>query len=330
MISFNYVNDIKDGTFISLLKIESDINNITDNIEIAYQEYVNALNVYELNKTFLESNDIDEEKITALEASEDNFVSKLGQGIIDIFKKTIAFITEMIDKLKEKFTNKKADFSKANLLCKQNPQLNKYLTDEVKSAIDSGKLKVTDIKALADLDKSYDELVAMSKRRNIDPNSLKAKWENAKKKFENFPKAPIVVGAVTIVGLMETYTRLNRNLTDSKSTLNNSLTEMVNFSTANRDSLDIGNKGYFRILTDAARYRAGQHVAAANESNSIAVFISNLADAVVRRASGYNANDRHDPNNRNTAYTRMKREVIDTVHQNNDRNRYNARQRQNR
>ena len=287
MISVNYVNNNKqEPLYLSpLYKLEREIDEIMDGIESSYQEYVNAINMYDLDNTFLEKDDVDPKKKEAVENTGKNFVSNLGAAVINIFKKAIAFITDLLDKIKEKFGGNKEKFSKAAAICNQNPKLKNYLTEEVKAAIDRGDMNITDLKALADLDKSYEELVKLSKKKDIDPNSLKGKWEAAKRKFESVDKAPIVKGVLAIAGIITTLGIAHDRIKKSRVELNDSMSAMIDWSANNNDAGDLDNKGYFRILADAANYTTRQHIVAANEANSISTFLANIVDGIIKKAS---------------------------------------------
>ena len=287
MISVNYVNNNKqEPLYLSpLYKVEREINSIMDDVEVAYQEYVNAINMYDLDSTFLEKDNIDPKKASAVEDTEKNFVSKLGASVISIFKKAIAFISDLLNKIKDKFGGNKEKFSKAAAICNQNPKLKNYLTDEVKAAIDRGDMNIIDIKALAELDKQYEELVKLSKKKDIDPNSLKGRWEAAKRKFESVDKAPIVKGILAVAGIITTIGVATDRIKKSKIELNDSMAAMMTWDQENNGKGDIANKGYFRILADAANYTTHQHIVAANQANSISTFLANLMDAIVKKAS---------------------------------------------
>lgn len=304
MISVNYVNNNKqEPLYLSpLYKVEREINSIMDDVEVAYQEYVNAINMYDLDSTFLEKDNIDPKKASAVEDTEKNFVSKLGASVISIFKKAIAFISDLLNKIKDKFGGNKEKFSKAAAICNQNPKLKNYLTDEVKAAIDRGDMNITDIKALAELDKQYEELVKLSKKKDIDPNSLKGRWEAAKRKFESVDKAPIVKGILAVAGIITTVGLATDRIKKSKIELSDSLAAMYKWDEDTKSG-DMANKGYFRILADAAQYTTRQHIVAANQANSISTFLANLMDAVIKKASP-------------KVYSNMKQNVEDTAKQN--------------
>ena len=317
MIDVNYVNDTqKTFKLDPMIKFEHAIDEIMSDFDFVYNEYTNALRVYDLNAFFLEDA-VDTEKVEYLIEKEDNFINKLGQSIINIFKKAVEAIGSILDKLKEKFSGNKEKFSKAAAICKQNPSLEKYLTAEVKKALDNGDMNITDIKALAELDKSYNELVELSKKKDCRPDSLKAKWEAAVKKFENIDKKPIIASAVSVAVIITTFSKANDAIRESKVNMSDSLSRMMDWSVNNGNAGDLNNKGAFRILADAARYTSHQHIAAANEANSISTFIANRLDAVVNRVSPDTA-------------TNMRRNLVRAAAQNREQRDYERqRQRQN-
>ena len=118
------------------------------------------------------------------EEKKKNFFQKIGEAIITIFEKVRAAIQSAIDKVKEIAFGSKSDLQKLDTLIKKHPELR----DEVVAAFNSGALDMKDIKSLKELDAAFEEVMRMSKEKDIDPNTLKGKWEKAKKKFQEDEK----------------------------------------------------------------------------------------------------------------------------------------------
>ena len=134
-------------------------------------------------KVMLESEIMDsvpEDMMMVYEAEKSNIFTKIGEKIIDIFKKIIELIDKGIDKLKDLSFKHKSELQKAEIIAKKYPNFKNQI---LKSA-EAGDLDLKDINSLKDLEKVYDEIVKLSKQKDADPKSLKAKWDNAKEKFK--------------------------------------------------------------------------------------------------------------------------------------------------
>lgn len=288
MISVNYLNNTEQEPIIfdPLYKFEKELDNIMSEVDIAYQEYVSNKKLYELDTMFLEADKVDDKKKEKADESEKNFVSKVGSAVINMFKKAISFITEILDKLKEKFNPMKDKVSKVEAICRQNPGLEKHLTDDIKKQLEGGKLSITDLKALAELDKTYTEITNMAKKADVDPNSLKAKWEAAKTKFANADKTPIVMGAVGIATSIVAIDRANKVIQDNKRRASDNLAAYTQWEqTYGSGDVIHNDKGVFRTLADASRFMTHQYVASAQEANSVTVFFANLLDSAFNRVN---------------------------------------------
>ena len=114
-----------------------------------------------------------------------NFFQKIGEAIITIFEKVRTAIQSAIDKVKEIAFGSKSDLQKLDTLIKKHPELK----NEIVAAFNSGALDMKDIKSLKELDAAFEEIIRMSKEKDIDPNTLKGKWEKAKKKFQEDEKS---------------------------------------------------------------------------------------------------------------------------------------------
>lgn len=183
MISIGYVN-----------------NTLTPMTDMLFREYVAEMNVINsdidficYDMTMFEERVNIEQEITGsvndtlmleYEEKKKNFFQKIGEAIITIFEKVRAAIQSAIDKVKEIAFGSKSDLQKLDTLIKKHPELK----DEVVCAFNSGALDMKDIKSLKELDTAFEEVMRMSKEKDIDPSTLKGKWEKAKKKFQEDEK----------------------------------------------------------------------------------------------------------------------------------------------
>jgi hypothetical protein len=124
--------------------------------------------------------EIDEDKQLVLESENKNFIEKIGEKIIEMSKKFMEMIDRLIDKVKSIGFKFKSNEKKMDLLLKQHPELAK---EKIQVLCDEGGLDFSDMKSLSELDKEFEAILKMSKEKDIDPNTLKGKWEKAKKKW---------------------------------------------------------------------------------------------------------------------------------------------------
>ena len=194
MISYSYVNGsvAEIPYFDSYNTYESEVNEIIDNVSMSYFEYANAINEYNVDVEFYEAGD--DKKAGAVASANSNFVDKIGKAIIEVGKKALVFINNIITKIQESLFANKSDMAKVSALCKKNPSA----ADDINKAFRDGNLQVADLKSLQELEKSYLELIKEARQQDADPDSIKAKWATAKKKFGDLENSDIVKGVLTI------------------------------------------------------------------------------------------------------------------------------------
>lgn len=193
MISLSYINgsDIDIPAYDPFKVFESDLNDILDAVNTASKEYHEAMNEYNLSVEFFETGD--DTKLEAAEEKKTNFVDRIGAAIIEVGRKAVAFITNIINKIQESLFANKSDMQKVSALCKKNPGM----ADEINKAFKEGNLQVADIKSIKDLEATYDEIMRLAKQEKVDPNTLKGKWIAAKKRFGSLSEADIIKGLET-------------------------------------------------------------------------------------------------------------------------------------
>ena len=197
MISIGYVNNTLTPMTDMLFREYSDeINDIYDNTNnICYEM---SLLEERVNIEQEITGSVDDTLMLEYEEKKKNFFQKIGETIITIFEKIRTAIQSAIDKIKEIAFGSKSDLQKLDTLIKKHPELK----NEAICAFNSGALEMKDIKSLKELDAAFEEIIRMSKEKDIDPNTLKGKWEKAKKKFNEDEKTWKIVkvgAAVTTV-----------------------------------------------------------------------------------------------------------------------------------
>jgi hypothetical protein len=133
----------------------------------------------------------DKKPSPAMEQKKKNVFERIGETVIKLFKKFSEMIDKIISHLKEGSFARKSNIQKLELLLKEHPELKK----EALGAFNEGAINMSDFKSLKELDAAFDEIVKMSKKEDVDPNSLKGKWEAAKKKIANSNNSWIINGA---------------------------------------------------------------------------------------------------------------------------------------
>ena len=124
--------------------------------------------------------ELENSQTAILEAEGQNFIKKIGQTLISLFESFVKFVDSIIEKLKKFNFRLKSNEKKMNSLVKNHPELTK---EKIQLLADEGGLDFSDFKSLAELDKEFFQIVEMSKKADVSPDSLKGKWEAAKKKL---------------------------------------------------------------------------------------------------------------------------------------------------
>jgi hypothetical protein len=209
------------------------------------------------------------------EEKKKNFFQKIGEAIITIFEKVRAAIQSAIDKVKEIAFGSKSDLQKLDTLIKKHPELK----DEVVCAFNSGALDMKDIKSLKELDTAFEEVMRMSKEKDIDPSTLKGKWEKAKKKFQEDEKTwnvskianvtKTVLTAGTAVLTLGGVLKKNKDYLEKSHRENKALEAELEAQlrkegaiTATDPSTGKGGTGKWTALLQITRERNGYHDAA--------------------------------------------------------------------
>lgn len=183
MISIGYVNNtLTPMTDAFFKEYTAEINDLYDDINFTCCEMALVEERVDIEQEITGS--VNDTLMLEYEEKKKNFFQKIGEAIITIFEKVRAAIQSAIDKVKEIAFGSKSDLQKLDALIKKHPELK----DEVVCAFNSGALDMKDIKSLKELDDAFEEVMRMSKEKDIDPNTLKGKWEKAKKKFQEDEK----------------------------------------------------------------------------------------------------------------------------------------------
>lgn len=185
-----------------------------------------------------------EERGELYEESVTDAITKLGQHIIDIIEKAKKLWNELVGKIKAIFLKSKSKEKQVEILAKENPGA----AEKIKAAIDTGNLKIADIKDLnafyRDMDKILDEIDKMEK----GDKGIRAKLDKACKKINesNGLKAIVTIsGAVTAAGAIYlTFPKIKKAINDS----HESVCQMQDRAAVTIEKCEVTAKKYKAVL----------------------------------------------------------------------------------
>ena len=209
MISLAFVNG-EEASYLTdpFLSLERTMINMDNEINDTISSYMNKREQYLFESSLM--NETDSEKEVFLEAEGNNVFEKIGNGVIALFKKIQDLISTVIQNIKDLRFRHKSYEDKLEFIKKQNPSY----SDAIISKIDSGELKITDIKGLADIQKAYNEIIEMSKKKEVDPKTLRGKVEAFKEKFGNLDRNNVIKGATTVLSVASAAVILKKHVLD--------------------------------------------------------------------------------------------------------------------
>lgn len=229
----------------------------------------------------------DPEKTLMLESEGKNIFAKIGDKIIELWKRVVDYIKGCVQKISDKVFDSKSDLDKLEVLCKKHPELR----DEIIDAYKDGSLSVASMKSFAELERTYSELVTMSKKADVKPGSMKEKWNKAVEAFEKADKTPVFVIASTIVSAMSLYKaissfkgdclKIKNNVKDYEKKANEHTQELYKTIEILKKKDGAGNAivtdemAKAEVLYRASKYLAGEYSAASGTSVKAIDKISN-------------------------------------------------------
>ena len=219
MISLSFINGEYEYLPASdeLMTLESVMQTVSDEVDNCISSYLNTREDYLFESKIFGS--LDEEKTVFLEAGKDSVFKKIGEAILALIKKFTDAAKKVVEKIKELGFKSKTDTEKLDKLLKQRPELK----DEVICAYKSGDLNVADAKSLKELDKAFDEIIKLSKQKDVKPDTLRGKVEAMKKKFANPDDTTLVKTAkatAAVVGAAVAVVTFKKYVLDAKKSSN--------------------------------------------------------------------------------------------------------------
>lgn len=283
MISMDFINsghselyndDYCNSFLLYLKESEKEVSSIS----VSYKT--------EISKVLMEATimdyDINEYK-SFFEKENKNFAEKIGAALISLAKKFNEMIDKIIEKIKDFAFKFKSNEKKMDILIKEHPELGK---EKIKVLCDKGGLDFSDINNLAKLNSSFEEILQMTKNANVDPDSLKGKWETAKKKFlgDDYKKKGAIAVAGTVLTLALAVKTFKPQIAQWKSKLSSikdeeKVLDAKAYEAIRRDRPGIDREGWGTALLAIHRERKQLHAKAIGQQQTI---VDRLVNSIVR------------------------------------------------
>lgn len=255
-----------------------------------YNEYVAATDAI-MNEVLHESvsktldNFFGDSYVSENSEEKQSFVQKIGKAIINVFNKFSKFIQGILDRIRGQSLKGKTDIQKLEKMVKKHPQF----SSEITKAFQNGDLDLNAVKNLKDLDKTYEDILRLSKVKDVNPDTLKGKWEEAKKKYlsvEGIKNTASFVGSViTLATVVSKITKANSDLRSDQASMRK-LTKETHDILEKEGTLtnNVRDNGFYTTMLTIHRELHGEHAKAAKKtSSSISRFfdrIASLADRI--------------------------------------------------
>jgi hypothetical protein len=130
----------------------------------------------------------------------------VNKGVSGMIKRLGNKILEIIEKIKTTISNAMKDFKAKIWESKSKEQQIREVTrkfpkqaDQIRAAVNREDLSFATYKDLEDFYKSSDEILAAIEKRQVNPKSLRGKWEKAKQKIHDNEK--LIATTATVLGI---------------------------------------------------------------------------------------------------------------------------------
>lgn len=199
-----------------------------------------------------------------------NVFEKIGEFIISLHTKFVNFITKIMTSIENrKFATKDYE-NKLNELSHGDPTLKADIVEKFKNA----DLSISDMKSLSEFDKTYRELVELSKKSEIDPKSFKGKVEAFKEKFKDIDKSAVVnmakaftavataAGAIAVLkGNLSKVKASHQTILANEKKVNEGLSVAYNelIKSKNRDIVDTTRMSNYQALMNLTNFYYGKY-----------------------------------------------------------------------
>ena len=280
MINIDYVNGSialeTEGLFKPYTKfIESCENEIKD-IFVNFNVITEKV---ELESSIMGS--VPENMMMVYEAEKTNIFARIGEFLVKIYNEFVKLIDNVIDKIKNFSFKNKTNVQKLDILVKQHPEFK----NEIVAAFNADVLKLDDINKLKELDRAWEEVLKMAKKKDIDTKTLKGKIEKIKENFEKDEKSWKVVKVAAAVGtvvtaakavtffvpqcaeVMEKFKELKKSRSEQHADM---MEELRNAKDKDGNPIVTNQTGKFRLLLEFRRW--GDKKYATVEKQQLSVF----------------------------------------------------------
>lgn len=167
-----------------------------------HNSFVNAI-FEEMETAITNANELIEFNIFTEEAGQSlgnsivNGIRKIGEKILELIRRLGEFISDSIEKIKAFAYDSKSDEQKLRDFIRKYPDKAK----DIKVAVSNGELAFPSYKDLKDFYENIDKILLDIKKGQIDPNSLRGRWEKIKSKIvdnEKFVKTTAATLGIVI------------------------------------------------------------------------------------------------------------------------------------
>ena len=291
MISAAYINNGCVDSFFekAFEQYDKEVFSLMNEANNSYVELRSNTDLIMLESEIM--GELENSQTAILEAEGQNFIKKIGQTIISLFESFVKFVDSIVEKFKNFNFRLKSNEKKINSLVKKHPELTK---EKIQLLADEGGLDFSDFKSLAELDKEFFKIVEMSKKADVSPDSLKGKWEAAKKKLNMQDStvktiATVASAATAVISLAVAIKKFkgdvaksHRDALKSKETIRRA--KAAAFGAISQDNPDSDNWGKANVLLGIYRELQGKHQKAIQNDASILNKMSNAIASAIDKA----------------------------------------------
>ena len=291
MISAAYINNGCVDSFFekAFEQYDKEVFSLMNEANKSYVELRSNTDLIMLESEIM--GELENSQTTILEAEGQNFVKKIGQTIISLFESFVKFVDSIVEKFKNFNFRLKSNEKKINSLVKKHPELTK---EKIQLLADKGGMDFSDFKSLAELDKEFFKIVEMSKKADVSPDSLKGKWEAAKKKLNMQDStvktvATVASAATAVISLVVAIKKFKGdvaksqyNAIDSKDDIRRA--KATAYDAITKDNPDSGNWGKANVLLGIYRELQGKHQKAIQNDASVLNKMSNAIASAIDKA----------------------------------------------
>ena len=230
-----------------------------------------------------------------------NVFEKIGEFIISLHTKFVNFITKIMTSIENrKFATKDYE-NKLNELSHGDQTLKADIVEKFKNA----DLSISDMKSLSEFDKTYRELVELSKKSEIDPKSFKGKVEAFKEKFKDIDKSAVVnmakaftavataAGAIAVLkGNLSKVKASHQTILANEKKVNEGLSVAYNelIKSKNRDIVDTTRMSNYQAIMNLTNFYYGKYNSIVARDNATCKKADGIVNGLINLVTNREAN----------------------------------------